>query len=245
MTASAETTARPKRQPERSERHLSILGVIGELLVTGGLLLLLFVAWQLWWTDVLGRQAYETERNILAQDWESADKAILPMRPVKPTYGESFGLLYIPALDNDAWKVPIVEGTTREELQRGIGHHTNGAVPGEIGNLTLAGHRNTYGAPLGNIDQLKSGDEVVVETKFGWYTYQLDRSEIIKPWDGWVLDPVPGEKSSAVPSEALITIYSCHPKYSTAERFVWFGRLVSKAPKSEGKPSAIKTRGTA
>lgn len=244
MTAFPETSAPTQKQSPPKKRHLTFFGVLGELFITVGVLLLLFVGWQLWWTDILGERAYDEERDSLAQEWGADNGPHEPLKPVKPKYGEAFGLAYIPAIRDGVWKVPIIEGTSPEELQRGIGHHTNGAVPGEIGNLTLAGHRTTYGAPLGDIDKLKSGDRVFVETKFGWYIYELDEKEIIKPWDGWILDPVPGAPSRVKPTEALLTIYSCNPKYSAAERFVWFGHLVSERPKSEGKPAALrKARG--
>lgn len=107
----------------------------------------------------------------------------------------------------------------------------------------MAAHRTTYGAPLNNIDNLERGDQVIIETKYGWYTYELTDQKIIKPWDGWILDPVPGLPRNEKPTEALMTMYSCHPKYSAAERYVWFGKLVAEDNKSDGPPAAIQEHG--
>lgn len=243
MTAATQSTVPTRKQPSRKKRHTTFFGVVGEILITLGVLLLLFVAWQLWWTDVLGERAYDTERATLAQEWDSGKQVPEHLKTVNPKYGKAFGLLYIPALKNAAWAVPLIEGTSRAELQRGIGHHVDTTEPGQLGNFALAGHRNTYAAPLGDIDQLEPGNKIIVETKFGWYTYALDKSVIINPWESWILDPVPGEPPGTKPTEALITIYSCHPKYSTAQRYVWFGHLVSETPKSDGPPPAVESAG--
>ena len=227
----------PPRSKSRSAVHL-----VGELLITIGVLLLLFVAWQLWWTDVLAHKAYDEGRAELRQEWGVTDAGGTP-NAVKPKYGKSFGLIYIPALRDRAWGVPVLEGTEREVLMKGFGHHPETAVPGEKGNFAIAGHRTTYGAPLNNIDTLEKGDEVIVETKSGWYVYELEAQEIINPWDGWILDPVPGLPSNTEPRDAKITIYSCHPKYTANQRYVWFGSLVEEMPKSAGTPPAIEKWG--
>jgi sortase A len=113
-------------------------------------------------------------------------------------------------------------------------------VPGELGNFATAGHRATHGEPLRNIDQLEKGDMVVVETATDWFTYQLDEATIVSPSDVWVIDPVPGEPD-ATPTEALITLTSCNPRWASTERYIWWGRLVDTTAKSSGeRPAALK-----
>jgi sortase A len=239
-TSEMSAPAGPQNPPRL--RRISFFGLLGEVLITIGVVILLFVAWQLWFTDVMAKQAYAEQRAGLQQEWSLADQISRTSKPVDPKYGEAFALIFVPALGDKAWGIPVVEGTEREPLMRGMGHHPGTAVPGEVGNLTVAGHRTTYGAPLHNIETLNSGDEVIFETKRGWYIYELDKKEIIEAWEGWVLDPVPGLPADAEPQKALLTLYSCHPKFSAAQRFVWFGELIDEYPKSAGTPPAIEAR---
>jgi sortase A len=220
-------------------------GVVGELLITAGVVLLLFVAWQLWWTDIIAGRAYEAGRQELRREWGigSPDGA-LPAS-VDTTAGQPFGLIYIPRLRARAWGVPVIEGTDYQLLTEGFGHHESSALPGEVGNFAIAGHRTTYGAPLAEVEDLRAGDQVIVETASGWYVYELDRHEIIDYWEGWILDPVPGRPRSTQPTQELITMYACHPRFSAAQRYVWFGRLVDEYPKSQATPPAIQRYGKA
>lgn len=220
-----------------------MLGVTGELLITFGLVVLLFVTWQLWWTDVLARQAYDEIGAELQQQWGLDRRTGREPTPVKAEYGQAFGLLYVPALRDRAWAVPIIQGADHWLLTDGVGHHMRSAMPGEVGNVAIAGHRTTYGAPFADIDRQHPGDQVLNQTKGGWYVYALDRSVIIDAGDGWVLDPVPGEPRTTTPTRELITIYACHPKFSAAQRFVWFGHLVDKYARGFATPPAIEQYG--
>lgn len=218
-----------------------IARTVGEVLITAGVILLLFVGWQLWWTDVLAGRAQAQTRDQLEQQWssESSDPGSVDT-DIKTEYGQPFALLYVPKLGERAWKVPIIQGTEHSLLANGVGHHVKSALPGQLGNFAIAGHRTTYGAPFADIDVLRPGDEVFVETRKGWFVYELERDKIISPDDGWVLDPVPGRPVGTAPSEALLTMYACHPKYSSAERYVWFGTLVEEIPRSAGKPDELR-----
>lgn len=215
----------------------------GEVLITLGVLILLFLVWQLWWTGVLAERTYAQTRAELSQEWQQAPAAAAAAdpAPVKAPFGRPFGLLYIPALGNSAWAVPVIQGTDVDLLQRGVGHHVSSAMPGQLGNFAIAGHRTTYAAPFADIDSLARGDQVIVETANGWYVYVLDRSVVIEADEGWVLDPVPGKARGTPPTQALMTMYACHPKFSAAQRFVWFGHLVDEFTKASGTPAAVLT----
>lgn len=240
---STATPAPVRSTPAATRRPLSVLGVTGEILITVGIVILLFVVWQLWWTDVLARRAFDETQAELQQQWGLDTTLGREPGPIDAPIGEPFGLMYIPAMKSSAWGVPVIQGADLDLLTGGVGHHIGSALPGELGNFAVAGHRTTYGAPFGAIDQLHKGDQVIVETKHGWYIYELDRSEIVDPWDSWILDPVPGEPRSTVPKQSLITIYACHPHYSAAQRFVWFGHLVDSYARSFATPPAIEKEG--
>ena len=225
----------------RSSTTRRIFSIVGEILVTAGLVLLLFVGWQLYWTDVLAARAQADTRDELLLEWNLAPVDDEIKTDINTTVGQPFGLLYVPALGDRAWDIPIVEGTEHSLLSQGVGHHKDTALPGQVGNFAIAGHRTTYGAPFMDIAELQPGDPVIVETKHGWFVYELNNDKIISPNDGWVLDPVPG-KPDATPKQKLLTMYACHPMYSAAQRYVWFGELVAEYPRSGGPPPEL-TRG--
>ena len=134
-----------------------ILDVVGRAMIAAGLLLLSFVGYQLWGTGVA----------------ESRPQAELPARfrsqaPSVPDYGDVVGRLRIPSIDVDKF---IVAGTSYESLERGPGLFVGSPLPGQLGNVAIAGHRTTYGAPFSRIDEIREGDEIVIETKKGTYTY--------------------------------------------------------------------------
>ena len=177
------------------------MGTIGELMFTVGLILLLFVGYQLLWTNMSAAQAADRTATQVQAQWASqgtpTSTADGPTQATpaadQPEIGTPFGLIYIPRLRDKMWGLPLVQGVGPDQLARGIGHYVGTAMPGALGNFATAGHRATHGEPLRNIDQLEVGDQVVVETATAWFTYELDESTIVSPWDVWVIDPVPGD----------------------------------------------------
>lgn len=230
---------------ESPARRARVAGGLGEVLITFGVVVALFAVWQVWWTDVLARRAFEDTRAELAQEWGIDDTVGRTPPTPRTEYGRAFGLLYVPALHDAAWGVPIIEGTRYDLLTGGVGHHVSTALPGQPGNMAVAGHRTSYGAPFAEIDTLRRGDQVIVETRNGWFIYELDRSVIVNADEGWILDPVPGEPVDTTSTRPTITIYGCHPRYSAAQRFVWFGHQVDAYAKSFATPPAIQRFGKA
>jgi sortase A len=222
-----------------SARRWRLVGYAGEILLTLGVVVLLFVVYQLWWTNVAAGQEAARAASQVQQQWSAeAPRPTATATAGKPKVGTTFGLVYIPRLRSKVWGLPLVQGVAAAQLAQGIGHYPATAMPGEIGNFATAGHRATNGEPLRNIDLLEKGDMVVVETETDWFTYQLDRYKIVQPEDVWVIDPVPG-KPGATPTQALITLTSCHPRWASYQRYIWWGHLVDATPKSEGKPPAM------
>jgi sortase A len=165
-----------------------------------------------------------------------------PEQVIEPKLGKPFALMYIPRLKDSVWGIPVLEGVSLDELARGIGHYPGTALPGEIGNFAVAGHRATHGEPLRDIDRVRKGDRVIVETVNGWYVYELESDRIVQPDETWVIDPVPGEPD-ATPTEALITLTTCNPRWASYERWIWWGYLVEFRDRSQGPPPALRQEG--
>lgn len=222
------------------------VGWAGELVITLGVLLLLFVAWQLWWTDVVSDR--EAARVVATLEDEFARAAgtgeRLPAPGIPEGVGDdgAFAIVRIPRFGAD-YARPLIEGTDRPVLALGLGHYVGTAGPGQVGNFAVAGHRTTYGRPFHDVDRLRDGDRVVVETAGTVHVYEVTERDVVRPTDVEVIAPVP-EEPGAAPTQALITLTSCHPKYSATERFVVHGRLVESVPRAQWDPAAWLTTAT-
>ncbi len=219
-----------------------LIGWLGELLITAGVLVLLFVAWQLWWTDVAADRQQDRIVQALSDDFRSGkDGAGSVGSDAFPDLGQdrAFAILRVPRFGAD-YARPVIEGTARPVLALGIGHYEDTAEPGAVGNFSVAGHRTTYGRPFSEIDTLRPGDRVIVETKPTVYVYEVTGHEIVRPWQTEVIAPVPDEPA-ATPTEALLTLTSCHPEYSAEYRYVAHGRLVETVPRAQWRASEWMT----
>ena len=165
----------------------------------------------------------------------------LPASGIPPGIGAdgAFAIVRIPRFGVD-YARPLIEGTERPELALGIGHYVGTAGPGQLGNFAVAGHRTTYGRPFHDVDLLRDGDRVVVETVATVHVYEVTTREIVRPTDVRVIAPVPGDPGAA-PTQALLTMTSCHPKYGATHRFVVHGRLVESVARAQWDPSAWLT----
>ena len=228
---------------------------LGELFITAGLVLLLFVAWQLWWTDVVADRAQAEITENLTDQWGDGNRETGP--PAEPAQdfgpppelaqaadGEPFAILRIPSFGPGWQERPILQGTSLDLLEDGVGHYDDdvvpggSAMPGGVGNFAVAGHRVTYGRPFNQIAELQPGDPIVVETADSWYVYRMRSSTIVTPNRVDVVAPVP-EQPDAVPTERLMTLTACHPMYSARERFIVYAAMESWQPKSAGEPPAL------
>ncbi|CAM5454139.1 class E sortase [Kitasatospora aureofaciens] len=217
---------------------------VGELCITLGVVMLLFVAYQLWWTNVQADEAASGARNQLEQQWDAqppgaGQPAPDPNKPEVFEPGKGFAIIYLPKL---GLKFPIAEGTSKSAvLDKGlVGHYTGTAMPGDqSGNFALAAHRNTHGEPFRYINELGKGDKVVVETAFGYYTYELTGGiPQTSPNNVSVIKPVPNGSGYTGPGR-YITLTTCTPEFTSKFRLILFGKLVEERPRSQGKPAAI------
>jgi sortase A len=239
-TASDPTEAPAAPAPPRDTLRLVVRG-IGELCLTLGALLLLLTVYQLFWTNVTSAQAIAESRDELSQQWRDAPHAqgstAAPL--VEPAYGKSFALLYIPRLKGKVWGLPLAEGTGKDVLAKGAGHYAGTAMPGAVGNFALAAHRSTHDEPFADFPDLVAGDKVYVQTQYTWYVYTLTKDDsTLSPSDVWVVDPVPG-RPGATPTERLLTMTTCTPRYGSTGRWAWWGRLTAQSPTSAPAPDGI------
>ncbi|MEV5197952.1 class E sortase [Streptomyces sp. NPDC053720] len=212
--------------------------VTGELFITLGVLMLLFVTYQLWWTNVRADQYAGKETHKIQDDWAKGDRS-----PGEFEAGQGFAIIHIPKLDVVA---PIAEGISKEKvLDRGmVGHYSEGtlrtAMPSaKKGNFALAGHRNTHGEPFRYINRLNPGDLIVVETQDAYYTYETARTlPQTSPSNVSVIDPVPRDSGFNGPGR-YITLTTCTPEFTSTYRLIVWGKMVDERPRSEGKPDAL------
>jgi len=214
---------------------------VGQTLITAGLVILLFVAYELWWTGLTTRHDQHQLLNTLRQEWAHG-------KTIKnPPLGSGIAILRIPRFGRK-YAFVVVQGTSTADLIKGPGHYPGTAMPGRIGNFAVAGHRTTYLHPFYNLNQLTSGDPIVLETRTAWFTYTVEdipgtaakHQEIVSPSDVSVAYPVPDQPdSSAVPKERVLTFTSCNPRYSAAQRIVVHALLTEQQPKSAGLPPSL------
>lgn len=213
---------------------------LGQVLITLGIVVLLFCVYELWGTGLHTSREQDRLADQLQGSWQadSPDRTTAPARPQAPALpGEAFARLHVPSLPGvDPWVV--VEGVGVRDLKKGPGHMPGTAVPGQLGNVVLSGHRTTYGAPFNRWDELDRGDQVVLETREGWFTYTMDGSQVVAPSAVEVTLPVPG-RPGAAPDAALLTMTTCEPEYSAEERLIVMGRLTARTPRSAGPPAVL------
>ncbi|WP_181803455.1 class E sortase [Streptomyces shenzhenensis] len=211
---------------------------IGEVFITTGVLMLLFVTYQLWWTNVRAHAQAGKEASSLQQDWASGKRAPGEFEP-----GQGFAILHIPKLDVVA---PIAEGVSNAKvLDKGmVGHYGEGALKtampqDKTGNFGLAAHRNTHGEPFRYINKLVAGDAVVVETQDEYYVYKVTSMlPVTSPSNVSVLDPVPKGSGFTRPGR-YITLTTCTPEFTSKYRLIVWGKMVEERPRSKGKPDAL------
>ncbi len=224
----------------------------GQTLITAGVIILLFVVYELWVTNIFAHEEQVKVHNQLEKEWAQGTDPLNPGKLTLPggkqgviPIGTGIANLYIPRLGTD-YHFTIVQGTDDASLERGPGHYVDTALPGQVGNFAIAGHRVGKGEPFLNLDHLQPGDPVVVETKNDWYIYRVKGNvqtgdlndkgtdgvpgrEIVSPNDIGVVAPVP-DHPGAAPTEKLMTMTTCHPKFTANQRMIVFSALARVVP---------------
>ncbi len=228
---------------------MTVTGVriaVGKLLLLTGVVLLLFIPYLLWGTDIVAAQSQATLRSELARTLASrpvdhpsstsppatfgGSPALAPPL-ADPPVGTAVGTIHIPAI---GLSMAIVEGTGSAELRMGPGHYTGTPLPGEAGNSAIAGHRTTYLRPFYSLNALRPGDRIIVATAQGTFTYRMTSSLVVSPDDVAVVAP------SSFPE---LTLTTCNPRWSATQRLVVHARLAASTLSSGATdPSATVER---
>ena len=203
------------------------LGRLGQALITLGILMFLFVGYQLWGTGIEESQA----QDRLASQFERLNtQAIVTVpsssddgtnsvpndtidsnAPIIVDEGDAIAVIDIPRIGITKY---VVAGVAPDDLKKGPGHFPSTPQPGHLGNMAIAGHRTTYGEPFRNIDQLELGDEIIVTDIQGReFTYVVDSQKIVGPSDSYVV-------ATTDPNVARLTLTTCHPEFSASERLI-------------------------
>ncbi|MFF9582734.1 class E sortase [Streptomyces achromogenes] len=223
-----ETTDAPGPAPRRRRpgRIALAVSVFGELLITAGVLLGLFVVYSLWWTNVIADRKADQKADKVREHWAQQKDS----GPGALDTGDGIGFLHVPAMHNG--EVLVEKGTGTDVLNDGVaGYYTKpvkATLPtsGKDGNFTLAAHRDGHGAKFHNIDKLEKGDPIVFETRDEWYVYKVYSilPETSK-YNVEVLSPVPAGSGRKRPGH-YITLTTCTPVYTSRHRYVVWGELV-------------------
>jgi sortase A len=209
-------------------RLARILGAVGRTFIGVGVLLLLFVAYQLWGTGLQEARA----QNRLGDEFASAlagatttvaprpggsTTTIAPVEAPAPIEGDPIAQIEIPSIGVTKY---VVEGVGVADLKKAPGHYPQTPLPGQEGNAAIAGHRTTYGAPFYDLNEVDVGDEIIVRTLQGEFTYVIREKTIVQPDQVEVLDPREG---------AWLTLTTCEPRYSARKRLVVAAELEEDA----------------
>ena len=232
-----ELSARRWDRPPEPHDWRWLIGLLGRVLVTAGLLMLGFVGYQLWGTGLSTAaaqasleeqfaaslqpatpQVITTTTNAIASDISTTTtderQTSITVAPAAATPsfnpGEVVAQLQIPSIDVDFF---VVSGVGVEDLRLGPGHFTDTPLPGQLGNSAIAGHRTTYGQPFHDLDQLSAGDDIIIATAYGTFTYEVNALRVVEPTEYSVV-------STTDPTTATLTLTTCHPKWSAAQRLI-------------------------
>ncbi len=248
----AATRRRSRPQESRGDWLRFGLRGTGQTLITAGIVVLLFVVYELWVTNIFAHEKQSKVHSALEKEWAAGDDPLVGGRLKLPggkqstiPVGTGIANIYMPRLGPD-YHFTVVEGTDDGSLEKGPGHYVHTALPGEVGNFAVAGHRVGKGEPFLNLDHLRPGDAVVIETKSTWYIYRVKGNaqtgnlndagsdgvpgrEIVSPSDTQVIAPVPDHVGQK-PTEKLMTMTTCHPKFTANQRMIVHAVLARVVP---------------
>lgn len=209
------------------------MGRVGRALIASGILILLFVAYQLWGTgiaearsqkalkrsfnSVLTAPSTSTTSTTTRSGPPVSTSSTLPEGPPPPPTGDALAIIRIPKLGVEK---AVVQGVTLDALKKGPGHYPDTPIPGQPGNSAIAGHRTTYGAPFFELDKLKQGDQIFVTTAQGRFLYVVRESRVVKPNETTVLNKTDDNR---------LTLTTCHPRFSSAQRLIVISDLSGEA----------------
>ncbi|MFF8541595.1 class E sortase [Streptomyces werraensis] len=245
MAATADDTAQHTHAspPSRGRRRLGpvamVISFFGEMLITAGVVLGLFVVYSLWWTNVVADRAADRQADKVRDSWAQEPEGAGRDAPAVYDSKNGIGFLHVPTMSDD--DILVEKGTSMKVLNDGVaGYYTDpvkATLPtsGKKGNFSLAAHRDGHGAKFHGIHKIKKGDPIVFETKDTWFVYKVYGilPETSK-YNVGVLGKVP-EESGREKAGHYITLTTCTPIYTSKYRYVVWGELVRKEKVDENR----------
>lgn len=221
----------------RSSPRRIAFRTVGDLAITLGVVLALFVVYETWGkVAVINDHQTRLDRQ-LESVWSPP-----PPAPAAPPEAEqvreeeeplAIGRLHVPRL---GLRWVLVEGVDKDDIRFAPGHYPGTAQPGQLGNMAVAGHRSP--GLFWDLDQVAKGDPIVVETADTWFVYRVTRTRIVLPRAADVVAPVPDQPGTA-PTAAVLTLTTCEPKWDDYQRLVVHARLARATPKIAGRPAEL------
>ncbi|MGW0823840.1 class E sortase [Streptomyces sp. NPDC002845] len=232
-STSSSTPSSPAPRRRGTGRIAMAVSVFGELLITAGLVLGLFVVYSLWWTNVIADREADKQGDKIRDTWAQEDNDE-GTGPGALDTRNGIGFLHVPAMTKD--EILIRKGTSTELLNDGVAGYYTDPVKATLptsdknGNFSLAAHRDGHGARFHNIDKIAEGDPIVFETKDKWYVYKVYAvlPETSK-YNVQVLAPVP-EESGRKKAGKYITLTTCTPVFTSTYRYIVWGELERVEP---------------
>lgn len=223
-------------RPRQPRDWYWFLGRLGSSLIILGVLMFLFVGYQLWGTGIEEAQSQNRLESTFAELAATATEptttstvadsipstvtstvtstvpvTVAPREPIVVAEGDPIALIEMPTI---GVKKFVVAGVQTADLKKGPGHYPNTPLPGELGNAAIAGHRTTYGEPFRHLDDLRIGDEIRVTDLFGReFVYRVTGSQVVDPSDSWVV-------ATTDATRATLTLTTCHPEFSAKQRLI-------------------------
>ena len=219
----------------------AVLRGFGKTCISAGVLVLLFVGYELWGTGFAeARSQHQLKKQFAAAPFVTPPISTSTTRAIPkstttttavalppPPTGSAVAILNIPRIKVT---VAVVEGIGVEDLKKGPGHYPNTPLPGQPGNTAIAGHRTTYGHPFFDLNDVQIGDDILVATHTETYRYSVISHEDVLPSDVAVVAPT---------TDNRLTLTTCTPRYSASKRLIVVAKLVgpATAPPTAPRPT--------
>ena len=234
-------------RPKPKKDWYWFLGRLGSSLITLGLLMFLFVGYQLWGTGIEEAQSQNklenrfTEIAVTPSSIPSTSVApsiseppvtttIAPAKPIVVNEGDPIAIIDMPTI---GVKKYVVAGVQTADLKKGPGHYPGTPFPGELGNASIAGHRTTYGEPFRHLDDLNIGDPIIITDLLGrQFTYLVTNQQVVGATDSWVV-------ATTDRTKAILTLTTCHPEFSAKQRLIISAELDLTQSDIATSPAAI------
>lgn len=217
----------------RSEVVRKVAFSIGEVLITIGLVVLMFALYEVYGkTEIVHAHQSQLDQQ-LTQIWDAPTPAPhdgSKPQTAQPLAGSALARLYLPVL-NMHWVV--VEGVALSNIEFAPGHYSGTAMPGHVGNFSIAGHR--IPSIFWNLQELTKGQPIVVQTRDKWYVYTVTSQEVVTPTSINVIAAVP-DHIGVAPTKAMMTLTTCNPKWADYQRLVVHAVLTQTSSAKAGPP---------